>query len=62
MMGFHYKFKLIFLDGLELTQEEIDALINSEDEGEEGEVEEKYSDGFQKEVEEEYPEDPEMNE
>jgi hypothetical protein len=37
-----------------LTQEEIDALINSEDEGE---VEDKYSEGFEKEVEEEYPDD-----
>lgn len=48
--------------GQKLTQEEIDALINSGDEGEDGEIEEKYSDGFQKDVEEEYPDDAEMNE
>ena len=48
--------------GQKLTQQEIDDLINSEGEGEEGEIGEKYSDGFQKEVEEEYPDDAEMNE
>lgn len=48
--------------GEKLTQQEIDALINSEGEGEDGEEGEKYSEGFQKEVEEEYPEDAEMNE
>jgi hypothetical protein len=42
-MGFHYKFKFIVM-GEKLTQEEIDALINSE--GEDGEEGEKYSEGF----------------
>jgi len=44
-MGFHYKFKFIEM-GEKLTQEEIDALINSEGEGEDGEEGEKYSEGF----------------
>lgn len=48
--------------GEKLTQEEIDALINSDDEGGEGEKEKEYSDGFENEVEEEYPDDAEMNE